>query len=334
MIDESYVVNFVATHFNNIRHIQPSFFELTMMMAFDYFRHSKVDIAIIEVGLGGRLDSTNIIDPMLSIITNISLDHTQFLGSDLGSIAKEKAGIIKADTPVIIGEYLPETEPVFLTEAAKQNAPIYFAQKDLTGFQAVLSEENTWVYSTAQLQNIKAQLAGECQPLNAATILLAIEKLQQTGLQIPELAIRNGFAHVCDLTGLCGRWQIIQTKPLVIADTAHNKAGVEQVVKQLQRMSKSKLHLILGFANDKDISAILSLYPKDANFYFTQASVSRALKVEDLHAIGLVQNIEATITPDVPTAYALACSHAQEEDLSFIGGSNFIVADFLAHLHD
>lgn len=330
MIPEQYVVDFVATNRNFFEPLSPSFFELTTALAFRYFADAGVDVAIIEVGLGGRLDCTNIIAPALSIITNISLDHTQFLGKTLAAIAQEKAGIIKPQTPVIIGESHTETRPVFEKTALAQKAPIVFAE-DKPIVKQVVRDAQTGVlhYDTTLFGEIVGELRGNYQIKNTNTILWAIAQLLEAGFSIPTDAIRKGFSEVCSLTGLMGRWQIIEHHPLTICDTGHNIGGITELVQQLQTLPCERLHIIIGMVNDKDIGGVLSLLPPTATYYFTQASVARALPSRELAEIAQSYHLYGKTYNTVAEAYETALSVAGEKDALFIGGSTFIVADLL-----
>ena len=334
-IDEQSVIDFVeeiqATYGKDIeeKRLGFSFFELATAMAFKHFSDERVDFAVIEVGLGGRLDCTNIISPILSIITNISFDHTQFLGNTLEKIAAEKAGIIKKNTPVVVGETLPETKNVFQKKAKEMDAPIYFAEDyDCDEIVATLNP----------------QLKGYCQEKNTKTILRAIEELspalsQEKGeIEGEERdVLRKAFAEVCDLTGLMGRWQKIQEKPLVICDTGHNIGGWQYLARQIADTPCKRRHIVLGIVNDKDISGILQLISQtvakdEVTFYFTQASVRRALPATDLKTIASRFDLIGNAYDNVNEAYIAALSNASDNDFVFIGGSNFIVADLLAAL--
>ena len=284
-IPEEYVVHFVEKERDFFEPLHPSFFELTTAMAFRYFADEKVDVAIIEVGLGGRLDCTNIIHPDLCIITNISFDHTQFLGDTLAKIAGEKAGIIKPGIPVVIGDY----------------------------------------------PGLKTELQGLYQLKNTRTILTALPLLKEAGYHIDERNVRNGFARVCELTGLMGRWQKLQESPTLICDTGHNVGGITYIVEQLKQQTYRQLHIIIGMVNDKDISGVLALLPKDAVYYFTKASVKRALPEEELCRLAAKAGLQGNCYPDVPAAVTAAQEKSHPEDFIFVGGSSFIVADLLAN---
>lgn len=348
MIEQQYVVDFIKNNQPSIDKIQPSFFEVTMAMAFKYFADSEIDIAIIEVGLGGRLDSTNIIEPDLSIITNISFDHVGFLGNSLGKIAFEKAGIIKPNTPVVIGEALPETRPVFEQKAREENAPIYFAEENYQ----VLKKENPTnngkmivdVFSNKnKIREYRTELSGIYQLKNIATVLTAIDILNnkivensfpspETGKTISTNAINNGFENVVKLTGLQGRWQIVQRNPTVICDTGHNEAGIKTVMEQLSKEDYNHLHIVIGMVNDKDISSVLALLPKGANYYFTQANVQRAVNASQLHEMAQKFQLSGSKYDTIESAIKHVLRLAEPNDLVFIGGSNFVVGEALMFL--
>lgn len=315
VIPESYVVRFVENERSFFEPLHPSFFELTTAMAFRYFADERVDVAIVEVGLGGRLDCTNIIRPDLCIITNISFDHTQFLGDTLEKIAAEKAGIIKSGIPAIIGETTPETKPVFIRKANEAGAPLFFAEEDQEDYYP----------------RLECELKGAYQTKNTRTLLSAIRQLQEAGYRLDEQAVRSGFAHVCELTGLKGRWQKLQDAPTLICDTGHNVGGITYVVEQLKQQPYRKLHIVIGMVNDKDIRSVLALLPQDAEYYFTKASVKRAMPEEELALLATETGLHGNCYPDVPSAVRAAQEKSLPEDFIFVGGSNFIVADLLAN---
>lgn len=315
VIPESYVVRFVENERSFFEPLHPSFFELTTAMAFRYFADERVDVAIVEVGLGGRLDCTNIIRPDLCIITNISFDHTQFLGDTLEKIAAEKAGIIKSGIPAIIGETTPETKPVFIRKANEAGAPLFFAEEDQEDYYP----------------GLECELKGAYQTKNTRTLLSAIRQLQEAGYRLDEQAVRSGFAHVCELTGLKGRWQKLQDAPTLICDTGHNVGGITYVVEQLKQQPYRKLHIVIGMVNDKDIRSVLALLPQDAEYYFTKASVKRAMPEEELALLATEIGLHGNCYPDVPSAVRAAQEKSLPEDFIFVGGSNFIVADLLAN---
>jgi dihydrofolate synthase/folylpolyglutamate synthase len=314
MMEEKYVVDFVANHRHFFEPLYPSFFELTTALAFKYFADQKVDIAVVEVGLGGKLDCTNIISPLLSIITNISFDHTQFLGNSLTDIAREKAGIIKPHTPVVIGEHGEESDLVFIERAKQLNAPLYFAEDE---------DINT--------EKIDFQLKGDCQIKNLRTICTALRELQKQ-LNISTEHIREGLAHVCDITHLMGRWQTLSKNPLTICDTGHNIGGWEYLAPRLQKFIDEgrQLHIVFGMVNDKDITHVVALLPKQAHYYFTQATVNRALPAEKLSEIATNFNLKGSTFANVKEAHQAALNNASPEDVIFIGGSTFVVADLLS----
>lgn len=329
-IPEEYVIDFVQENKNFFEPLHPSFFELTTAMAFNYFAESKIDIAVIEVGLGGRLDCTNIINPELCLITNISYDHTQFLGKTIEQIATEKAGIIKPDTPVVIGEATPETRNVFVQKASSVNAPITFAEDNPQIVNYTISQTNQIIYQTINNKTIKGELRGFYQIKNANTILTAIAKLQQLGFSITEKAIEEGFGHVCELTGLMGRWQQLQSSPTLICDTGHNVGGITYIAEQLAKQIYRKLHIVIGMVNDKDIRSVLKLLPETACYYFTKASVKRALDEKELQQLAFEAGLRGESFPNVRIAVRTALEKASVEDLIFVGGSSFIVADLLS----
>ena len=328
-VEKEFVIDFVKQNKDFFEPLHPSFFELTTAMAFLYFAEKKVDVAVIEVGLGGRLDCTNIITPDLSIITNISFDHTQFLGNTLKDIAKEKAGIIKEKKPVIIGEYTPETKTVFEDKAKSTNSDIIFAEdnKLINGYKQ--TENGLLLYKSDKIKDLYGELNGLYQVKNTNTILNAVYKLIELGYNIDETNIKNGFRNVCHLTGLMGRWQKLEENPTIICDTGHNIGGMKYIVEQLSRMKYDKLYIIIGMVNDKDISGVISLLPKNAKYYFTQASVKRALPAEQVKEIANNYGLKGEAYSSVEKALTIAKNNAKENDLIFIGGSTFIVADLI-----
>lgn len=314
-VPEAYVIRFVEEERAFFEPLHPSFFELTTAMAFRYFAEEKVDVAVVEVGLGGRLDCTNIIRPDLCIITNISLDHVQFLGDTLEKIAGEKAGIIKPGIPVVIGETTPETRPVFQKKAEEVGAPIHFAEEE------VKEVHPDWEY----------ELKGLYQEKNRRTLWAALPLLQEEGYQISESDIQAGFAHVVELTGLMGRWQKLQEHPTLVCDTGHNVGGIQYIAEQLRRQVFRRLHIVIGMVNDKDVRGVLALLPREATYYFTQASVKRALPAGQLARLAAEAGLQGTCYPDVPSAVRAAQKESLPEDFIFVGGSSFIVADLLAN---
>lgn len=333
MIDESYVIDFVEQNRKDFEPLQCSFFELTMMMAFCYFREKQVDVAIIEVGLGGRLDSTNIITPDLSIITNVSLDHIQFLGDTVEKIALEKAGIIKRHIPIVIGSAEGEVKEIFKKAAFEHNAPITFADEG----KVILSSKNIkgkWVFETTKYGTIVDELGGYAQQENAKTILEAVNLLISLGYTINEINVRKGFQHVVELTGLMGRWQLIQENPRVICDTGHNLAGVEYIVEQLKNEEFENLHIIWGMANDKDVTHILEILPQNAIYYFVNAQINRALPADSLYKLAQENNLKGEAYATIDNAYKTAINKASKDDFIFIGGSNFVVGEFLTTIKE
>ena len=329
MIPRQRVIGFVEQHRSFFEPLHPSFFELTTAMAFNYFAEQQVDVAVIEVGLGGRLDCTNIIRPDLCVITNISFDHIQFLGDTLAKIAAEKAGIIKPGIPVVIGETTPETKPVFMETAQKQGAPIHFAEEE----QLVVShlpQNGKNYYWTRDYPHLEGELGGLCQVYNTNTLMSAIRVLTSIGYKIEEEHVRRGFANVCALTGLMGRWQKIQESPAAFCDTGHNKAGIELILKQLSIQKYHHLHIVIGMVNDKDIRGVLDMLPRNATYYFTKASVSRALNEREVQRLAKeVAGLEGNTYPNVKEAFEAANANAQKDDFIFVGGSTFVVADLL-----
>lgn len=330
MIPKEYVTDFVTHHQSFFEPLQPSFFELTSTLAFDYFRSEKVDIAIIETGMGGRLDSTNIITPVLSIITNISLDHTQFLGDTVEKIAFEKAGIIKNGVPALVGEVDRESvAKVFADTAVINNTSVYFAQDAGLLGESYLMDTGEWSFDSTEYGQLSGELGGAVQVRNANTVLGALNLLNRQDIQITRQAVREGFEHVVELTGLMGRWQIMQQKPKVICDTGHNIGGWQYIQMQLAEEKKRHKHLfmIVGMVNDKDINGVMELMPQDAFYFFTQASIPRAMLAEEFAAKGIMHGLSGTICDTVPEAVGKALARAGEDDVIFIGGSTFIVAD-------
>ncbi len=333
MIPEVKVVEFIGNHKNKLEELELSFFEMTVAMAFDYFKKERVDIAIIEVGMGGRLDSTNIIKPELCVITNISLDHVKFLGENEEQIAGEKAGIIKKATPVVIGETQESCKNVFIKKAEENESPIFFADQiiECKRNNENFSEYNSFdIYKLQSkelyLKDLRFPLLGNYQKKNLATVICALDILKEK-FAIENKHIYDGLANVVKNTGLMGRWQVINKEPLAIADTGHNVAGINEVNKQLAETKYEKLHFVLSVVNDKDIDGILQLLPKEAEYYFCKADIPRGLDVnilaEKARACGL--NGEAYIS--VRRAYTTALENAKKGDLVFVGGSNFTVAE-------
>lgn len=310
-ISEDFVVSFIAQNKSFFEENQLSFFEMTVGLAFDYFRQEKVDIAIIEVGLGGRLDSTNIITPLLSAITNIGMDHVQFLGNTMEKIAFEKAGIIKPKTPVVIGEYTSETKSVFEKKASETQSEIFFASDIIQ-------------------ETYPSVLLGDYQKQNKKTVLQAIRVLQsQNQFQISEENIKNGFWNVVKNTGLQGRWQQLKEAPKVICDTAHNKHGLEIVMNQVNNQKFDKLHIVLGVVNDKDLDDVLPLFPKNATYYFCRPDIPRGLDASTLQRKAISFALNGKVYNSVTEAYKNALENASESDFIYVGGSTFVVAEIL-----
>lgn len=335
MMPQQYVIDFVEKERSFFEPLHPSFFELTTALAFKYFAEQHVDVAVIEVGLGGRLDCTNIISPMLSVITNISFDHTQFLGNTLAQIASEKAGIIKHKVPVIIGECNAETRPVFEHKAHEVEAPILFAEDN----KEVLSSEFSDLYghklrhyTTRSFGDIYGELTGECQIKNANTILCTLHSLSKI-FSVTHEDITYAFEHVCEMTGLRGRWQILQEHPTIICDTGHNTGGWQYLAHQLAQIATSgnKLHIVFGMASDKDIERVMSTLPHEACYYWTKASVKRATSEQTIANIATKYDLHGKTYSNVAEAYEAAINNASTNDNIYVGGSSFIVADLLRY---
>lgn len=333
MMPQQYVIDFVEEERSFFEPLHPSFFELTTALAFKYFAEQHVDVAVIEVGLGGRLDCTNIISPILSVITNISFDHTQFLGNTLAQIASEKAGIIKHKVPVIIGECNAETRSVFEHKAHEVEAPILFAEDN----KEVLSSEFSDLYghklrhyTTRSFGDIYGELTGECQIKNANTILCALHSLSKI-FSVTHEDITYAFEHVCEMTGLRGRWQILQEHPTIICDTGHNTGGWQYLAHQLAQIATSgnKLHIVFGMASDKDIERVMSTLPHEACYYWTKASVKRATSEQTIANIATKYDLHGKTYSNVARAYEAAVNNASTNDYIYVGGSSFIVADLL-----
>lgn len=328
MIDQQYVIDYIQKHVDAIENIQPSFFELTMAMAFSYFADKQVDIAVIEVGLGGRLDSTNIIHPELSIITNIGFDHVEFLGDSLPQIAAEKAGIIKPGIPVVIGESLSETKPVFVLKSLEMQSDIIFAEDDdipvLTRY-----EQDKMIFNYRK-QEYRSGLNGIYQLKNLATVFSAIKVVNnRTTFKVSDEALKKGIENICKLTGLRGRWELLSDKPKIIADTGHNVQGIQVIVNQLKKQQYKTLRIVIGMVNDKDISGVLKLLPADAIYYFTQAQVKRALPANELKAKAMNYNLSGESFRAVKDAVNKAIFDTGADELILITGSNFVVGEAL-----
>lgn len=336
MIPDSRVVDFVEKERAFFEPLYPSFFELATALAFQYFKEQEVDIAVIEVGLGGRLDCTNIISPILSVITNISFDHTQFLGHTLPAIASEKAGIIKPDVPVVVGETggNREVREVFLQKflAESRQACLIFADETDEVEEVAFCPTGNTSYKTRHFGEFEAELGGICQAKNTATILQAVLQLKQAGLKVSLEDVHQGFEHVGALTGLMGRWQRVCLQPLTVCDTGHNTGGFEYIAQQIARQAAKQKRLVIGMVGDKDVRGSLSMLPKDAIYYFTQASVKRAMPSEEIEKIGQQLGLQGKAYPSVKMAYETALSEADKDDFIYIGGSTFIVADFMSYI--
>ena len=335
MIAKEDVTAFVEKHKSAFEKIDLSFFEWTVGLAFDYFREKKVDIAIIETGLGGRLDSTNVVLPEVSVITNISYDHMNLLGNTLEKIAKEKAGIIKRDVPVIIGESQPEISHVFVQKASSQRAPIMFADKVFSVRKWDVSDVPS-PHVVADLGGragyrvtVRSSLIGDYQKKNFVTVIAVLEELRRLGWNVDELAMRKGFRDVAETTGLLGRWQTIGKNPPVIADTGHNEGGIREIISQLKHTSYKKLHMVIGVVNDKDPGKILAMLPKNATYYFCSFDLPRAMSAEELQVAAGEFNLKGAAFPTVKKALKAAKDQANKNDLIFVGGSTFVVAEAL-----
>ncbi|MBS1504059.1 MAG: bifunctional folylpolyglutamate synthase/dihydrofolate synthase [Bacteroidetes bacterium] len=341
MISEQDVINFVADHKQDFEEIKPSFFEMTVAMAFDAFAKEQVDIAVIEVGLGGRLDSTNVITPLFSVITNIGWDHMNMLGDTLQLIAGEKAGIIKPGIPVIVGEYQPEVADVFREKARKEKSAISFASDEwnveMEGerrrandlfhehLDIIVSKKD----SELRIQGLILDLTGTYQLKNVKTVLSAIEELRRQGFSITDTHIQTALRQVKKFTGLHGRWEILTKNPLTICDTGHNPEGIAEVLQNISRVPYKHLHFVMGMVNDKDISKILTMLPKDAIYYFCKPDIPRGLDAESLKLKAESFGLHGEAYPSVKAALHTAQNNATESDLVFVGGSTFVVAEVI-----
>lgn len=331
-VSKKFVIEFTDRIREVVADIQPSFFEMAVAMAFEYFYQQKVDVAIIEVGMGGRLDSTNIITPLLSVITNISFDHQQFLGDTLPAIAGEKAGIIKNNIPVVIGETQAETKPVFDAKAAEMNAPIVYADAHF----AAIPVENTLTHTTFDIYQdgtliypqLNANLSGDFQVKNIQTVLQAVELLK-SNFSLQETNIRQGLQDLKALTRFIGRWQIIGENPTIIADSGHNEGGIRLVLINLKRLTYKKLHFVMGIVNDKDFNEMFELLPKNAVYYFAKANIPRGLNAKALQKQAANFNLKGKTYTSVKNALKAAKRNADPEDLIFVGGSIFVVAEVI-----
>lgn len=334
MIDKRSVSRFVERWLESKLPCEPSFFELTTALAFEYFKKQNVDYAVIEVGLGGRLDSSNIITPILSVITNISIDHTQFLGNTLTEIASEKAGIIKPGVPVVVGEVSqPEVRKVFEDTALKQHSTIVFANEAPIVMGSVKGKDGSLsIFTTDCDDALICQLGGDYQVKNVNTVLHAISVLKKNGVSIKKSAVRKALAHVCQYTGFMGRWMVIGKNPTVICDAGHNAGAWTIQSQQLRELECDKLHMVLGFSADKDIDTVLGMMPKDAIYYFTQAQSSRSMKAEALQVLGAKHGLKGNSYPVALNAYRAAMKTAKPSDAVFLGGSFYVLGDLFKHL--
>jgi len=330
-ITENAVIDFIQNHKKKFEELHPSFFEMTVAMAFDYFEKEKVDIAVVEVGLGGRLDSTNIITPLCSVITNISKDHTAFLGTELVDIAREKAGIIKKDIPVIVGKKQSEVADLFCEIAAERDTELFFAEDIYTLLSANAQKESQELKYSSLIQNYKIELScdllGQYQQDNIRTAICTCEELVKLGVKIKQNDLKNGLENIVKNTGLLGRWQILQDNPKVICDTGHNVAGIREILEQIERTEYRKLSFVFGMVDDKNIEEVLSLMPKEATYYFTKASIPRALDENVLKEQAKKHDLLGNTYASVSEALENAIKNSSVEDLIFVGGSTFVVAE-------
>jgi len=334
MITEEEVAEFIDNNIQIIKEVNPSFFELATIMAFEYFKNSKVDVAVIETGLGGRLDCTNIIKPVLSIITNVSWDHNEILGNTLEKIAIEKAGIIKKNTPVILGEFQKNISHVFNNKANELKSELIWADKTFSVKKSIQTPDTMQMfrikYNKEQVLNgLKTPLLGEYQKKNTATVLASVEKLKNIGFIINDKNIYKGFKNVINNTTLKGRWQILSNNPLVICDIGHNVGGIKQNVTQLNKLKYETLHIVFGMVADKDFKKILKLLPKNAIYYFTKANIPRAKNEIELQKIASEYGLTGKTFSTVKKAYNSALKSAKQSDIVFVGGSAFVVAEVL-----
>jgi len=340
MISEQAVIEFVEQNRELIQEMKPSFFEISVAMAFHYFSVQQIDIAVVEVGMGGRLDSTNIINPLLSIIANIDFDHTQFLGTTLELIAAEKAGIVKQNTPLVVGKTQPETQPVFEAKAKEKNAELFFADQNfecssvfntIDGKQSFnISKHNSLIFN-----DLKLDLQGFYQRENILTVLQAVDVLNTRKLidkEITNQILYSALPNAAKLTGLMGRWQIVGNNPLMVCDTGHNEAGIKIILEQIAQTAYKKLHFVIGMVNDKDVSKVLAMLPLEAIYYFTKASIPRALDEKILKQKADAFNLQGQSYLSVKEAVEKAKKNAEASDFIFIGGSTFVVADYLTSL--
>ena len=330
MVSEDFVIEFVQTCIPIIEKIEPSFFEVTVAMAFAWFAKQQVDIAIIEVGLGGRLDSTNVITPEISIITQIGKDHMSMLGNTLSAIAFEKAGIIKHGVPVVVGEIHPETKPVFLEQAKLKQASLQFAEEYLV-IDAIEQRANsldvTFKHSSLEPTTYICDLPGWYQARNMRTVLTATDILRELGWNLHQEAVRTGLSNSKNINGLMGRWEVLHTSPTVVADVGHNEDGIKVILEQLSKSTYKHLHVIFGMAKDKEIDNVLQLLPKHASYYYTQASIPRALDAHVLSELAVNHKLDGATIPSVNQALRTAMQQASKDDLILVCGSIFIVAE-------
>jgi dihydrofolate synthase / folylpolyglutamate synthase len=331
MVSEAFVIDFTKRMQQQIELIEPSFFEITVAMAFEYFAQQQVDIAVIETGLGGRLDSTNVITPELSVITNIGWDHMNLLGNTLEQIAFEKAGIIKKNIPVVIGELLPETEPVFLKKATQNTSLVYFAKDHFTTEEVLIKENRLSIVVKDIVRNkhlgYELDLLGFYQTKNLCTVLTAVQQLQKSGWSIDDEQIQMALKNTKQINGLHGRWEVIQQNPTVVLDVGHNEDGVKQITQQLQFCTFEQLHIIIGMVKDKEIDKVLALLPKHASYYFTKAQIPRAIDEQLLKEKAMQFELIGESFADVNTALSLAKEKAKNDDLILVCGSVFLVGE-------
>lgn len=331
MISENDVIHFVSQHNGVLERVSPSFFEMTVAMAFDYFARKEVDVAVVEVGLGGRLDSTNIITPDLSVITNIGLDHTMFLGDTPAAIAGEKAGIIKPGVPVVIGRFQEDIAPVFREKAIKERSPLFFSSEmvEMKGAESGSGNQSITLKCRFGEHTYSLPLLGNYQQENLRTVIAALNLMSRAWYELPVDAVLKGIAKVVENTGLAGRWQRLSESPLVVCDAGHNVDGIREVVRQLEASGRENIHIVLGMVNDKDVSSILALLPEKARYYFTKAAIPRAMGEKELQDAARSYGLKGESWEDVRSAIESAKKNASDNDLIFIGGSTFVVAEAL-----